>query len=162
MRNGIALLIFAGFFGAAILIGGIRRSPDTHTESAAEPVSEPAPQDASPPAPEPQPAPPPAPVAEDGIPHIGRLRVLNGCGISKAANEIAEHLRTAGFDVKDVDNAPTWNYEHTIVVSRTRDTHNAEQVAEALTTERVVMMRTDDSLYDVVVFVGTDFRERMQ
>ncbi|MBD3241195.1 MAG: hypothetical protein GF331_11465, partial [Chitinivibrionales bacterium] len=93
--------------------------------------------------------------------HIGSVRVLNGCGINNAANSIAEHLRDRGFDVKDVDNAPSWNYPHTIVVSRTKDTRNAERVAQVLSTDRTIMLRTEESLYDVVVYVGADFRERI-
>lgn len=98
---------------------------------------------------------------EDGVPHIGSIQVLNGCGINNAASLAAEFLRRKGFDVKDVGNAPSWNYPYTIVVSRTADMSNAEKVARALSTDRVIMLRASESLYDVVVYLGADLNERI-
>jgi hypothetical protein len=98
----------------------------------------------------------------DRIPFIGRLEVLNGCGISGAADAVADFLRRKKFDVKKTDNAETFNYPFTIVVSRSADVTVARAVAEALRTDKMVLVRNEDTLYDVTVILGSDFGERVQ
>ena len=96
------------------------------------------------------------------IPWIGKIQVLNGCGVDGAANVVAEYLRSKKFDVKNIGNAPTGNYQATLVVSRKKDQAMAHQVADALGTGAVFVMRTQDDMYDVTVFVGSDFKERVR
>lgn len=96
------------------------------------------------------------------IPTIGRIEVLNGCGISGAAGVVADFLRDNGFDVKNIDNATSWNYPHTIVVSRTKDMTIAQQICTALHTDRCICIRTGDEFYNVSVFVGSDFGALVQ
>jgi hypothetical protein len=98
------------------------------------------------------------------IPSIGRIQVLNGCGTDGAANKIRDFLRTKGFDVKSKGDAPTSNYPFTIIVSRKKDMSVAHQVAGALGAEsdKVILMRNGDETYDVTVFVGSDFPERIK
>jgi hypothetical protein len=105
---------------------------------------------------------PPPQKSEDiqKIPWIGKIQVLNGCGVDGAANIVAEYLRTKKFDVKNIGNAPTGNYKTTLVVSRKKDQAMAHQVADALGTNAVFILRTQDEMYDVTVFVGADFKER--
>jgi hypothetical protein len=97
----------------------------------------------------------------DGIPSIGRIQILNGCGAVGAANKVADYLRAKGFDVKNKGNAPTSNYPFTMVVSRTKDMSIARQVAAALTTDKAILIRTTDETYDATVFIGSDFPERI-
>ncbi len=96
------------------------------------------------------------------IPTIGRIEVLNGCGISGAAGAVADFLRDNGFDVKNIDNAPAWNYPFTIVVSRTQDMTTAQQVCTALNTEKLILLRNHEELYNVSVIIGPDFGELIQ
>jgi hypothetical protein len=96
------------------------------------------------------------------IPHIGSVEVLNGCGKQGAAGAVADFLRKQNFDVKRIDNAPTWNYPATMVISREKDMAHAYQIGEALTTDRIVRIRTDETLYDVTVIVGPDYKERIE
>jgi hypothetical protein len=96
------------------------------------------------------------------VPWIGKIQVLNGCGVDGAANVVAEYLRLKKFDVKNIGNAPTGNYQSTLVVSRKKDQAMARQVADALGTSTVFVMRTQDEMYDVTVFVGSDFKERVR
>ncbi len=108
-----------------------------------------------------------APIEKSGemhpkIPCIGRVQVLNGCGADGAANIVAEYLRTRKFDVKNIGNAPTSNYSTTLVVSRKKDSPTARQVADALGTKSVFLMRNDEELYDVTVYVGSDFKDLMR
>jgi hypothetical protein len=95
-----------------------------------------------------------------GIPSVGKVQVLNGCGAGGAATIVAEFLRIRKFDVKNIGNAPMSNYQTTLVASRTKDMSVARQVADALNTEAVFLMRTGDTMYNVTVYVGADYKER--
>ena len=152
MRDALVLLLFVALIGGAILAGGRRT---------AGPAPEPRPTQAPSSADTPATAPVTAP-AEDGIPSIGSVQVLNGCGVDLVGTKVVDFLRSRGFDVKNVGNAPTWNYPATIVVSRTSDMHNARRVAAALSTDKVIMLRTGEELYDVVVYIGADYEERIR
>jgi hypothetical protein len=95
-------------------------------------------------------------------PHIGRIQVLNGCGAVGAAKTVADFLRSKKFDVKDEGNAKSDNYDTTMVVSRNKDKTIAQQVAQTLNIHSVVLMRNGEDMYDVTVFVGSDFQERVR
>ena len=96
------------------------------------------------------------------IPHIGSIEILNGCGADGAAAGVAEFLRQRKFDVKNIDNADSWNYPHTIVASRVKDMSVAREVAEALHTDRVILLRIPDTHYDVTIILGNDWQELIQ
>jgi hypothetical protein len=96
------------------------------------------------------------------IPSIGKVQVLNGCGADGAALIVKEFLRKKNFDVKNTGNAPMANYQSTLVASRTRDMSIAQQVAGALNTDAVFLMRTQDTLYNVTVYVGADYKDRVR
>jgi len=96
------------------------------------------------------------------IPHIGRIQVLNGCGITGAAGAAADFLRRHGFDIKNTGDADTWNYPFTIIVARTTDMSVARQVSGVLRTDKVVMLRDGEDIYDVTVVLGADFAERIE
>jgi hypothetical protein len=96
------------------------------------------------------------------IPSIGKIQVLNGCGVDGAANIMADFLRSKKFDVKNIGNAPLSNYPATLVVSRRKDSAVARQVAGALGAGPAILIRNGDEMYDVTVFVGTDFHERIR
>lgn len=93
----------------------------------------------------------------NNIPHIGRVEVLNGCGISGAAGVLAGYLRDKSFDVKNTDNADSWNYTETIVISRTGEMEVAKKVADALGIKDVVLLKNGQDLYNVTVIAGSDF-----
>lgn len=96
------------------------------------------------------------------VPTIGRIEILNGCGISGAASAVADFLREKGFDVKNIENAPSWNYTSTIIVSRTKDMTIAREISDALNTKNCILLRTDDDLYNVSIYLGSDFGELIQ
>jgi len=96
------------------------------------------------------------------VPYIGRVEVLNGCGIEGAAGKVADYLRSTNFDIKSVGNAQTWNYPFTMVISRTLDTAIASQVASSLDTDKMIVIRNNDKMHDVTVIIGPDFGERIQ
>lgn len=96
------------------------------------------------------------------VPYIGRIQILNGCGSSGAAHTMADYLRKNNFDVKNIGNADNWNYQETIVISRSIDTSIAHQVATVLINARTVLIRTPETGYDATVIVGNDYRERLR
>jgi len=96
------------------------------------------------------------------VPDVGRIEILNGCGVEGAAGKVADFLRSRNFDIKSTANADGWKYPFTIVVSRSLDTTIASQVATALNTDKLVVIRSNDNLHDVTVFIGPDFGERIQ
>jgi len=102
------------------------------------------------------------PDAGIGIPSVGKVQVLNGCGTGGAANVVSEYLRLKRFDVKNIGNAPMSNYQATLVASRTKDMSVARQIAAALNTDAVFLMRTGDTMYSVTVYVGADYKERVR
>jgi len=95
------------------------------------------------------------------VPSVGSLQILNGTGKPGAAQLVGDFLRKQGFDVKEIGNAPDWNYEETLVVSRERGMETAESVAGALRTANCLKLRNDTRLFDVTVFVGRDYLQRI-
>jgi len=96
------------------------------------------------------------------VPSIGSVQVLNGCGIEGAAKRVTDFLRSKDFDVKETKSAPSFNYETTMVISRTTDMGLAKGIGKLLKTDKVMLMRVDNSMYDVTVIVGPDFEERIK
>jgi hypothetical protein len=140
VKNFILLLIICGILLAAIFLG--RQMPIRDSTAIRS-----------------------SPVFSTGdVPSIGRIQILNGCGAIGAANKIGDLLRARGFDVKNKGNAPTSNYPFTLVVSRKKDMSMARQVAAALSTDndKTILMRTGDETYDVTVYVGSDYMERIK
>lgn len=103
--------------------------------------------------------PEPAPVV---IPHIGQIQVLNACGETGAAKIVSDFLRKKGYDVVEYGNNDKWYYKHTIIASRCRDMTIAGQVADALHTPRVLLLREEGTLLDATVFVGKDYKELLK
>lgn len=96
------------------------------------------------------------------VPHIGSVQVLNGCGAVGGANKMADFLRERNFDVKSIGNAECWNYPFTMVIARNSDMSIASQVAKTLKTDKVVLVRNTEQLYDATVVIGPDYGERIQ
>jgi hypothetical protein len=96
------------------------------------------------------------------IPSIGRIQVLNGCGVPGAANIMADFLRKNRFDVKNIGNAVASSYQKTIIASRNKDISIANQIASVLKTDAVILLRNGDDMYDVTIYVGSDYKEITQ
>ncbi len=133
MRNVLIFIIFIATITVAIVIGTIKTAQNPQSEPAAM------------------------------VPSIGKVQVLNGCGIDGLAWSVAQKLREHGFDVKNdgIGNAPTFNYDQTLVVSRTPDMSVAEQIGEVLEVpdDKIILLRNGDQRFDVTVFVGSDAQE---
>jgi hypothetical protein len=96
------------------------------------------------------------------VPHLGSIELLNGCGADGAARQVANYLRSQSFDVKNIGNATQMNHDSTLVISRIKDTTMASKVASALGTQKMTLILNDNTLYDVTVIIGSDYKERIQ
>jgi hypothetical protein len=161
MRNLILFTTVLITIGAALLIGVPRlHSAEPPSAATREPALEIDAQDTAQ-----APQIPPAPLTSIGrnIPHIGSIQVLNGCGVTGAADRMADFLRSRNFDVKDIGNASSWNYPGTMIISRTADMALANELEKFLKTGKVTLIRNrDEHLYDVTVVVGPDFEEKIK
>lgn len=138
MKNFFILILLATFIGALIIIGTMIavEKPEVFMKKKAQ--------------------------TYQNVPHLGSIELLNGCGVDGAALEVANYLRSKGFDVKYIGNAPEWNYSSTLIVSRVKDTAMASRVASVLKTQKMTLIINNNTLYDVTVFIGSDYKERIQ
>lgn len=96
------------------------------------------------------------PDAEEPVERV-RVEVLNAAGISGLARAATDRLRAAGFDVVYYGNAAGFSPDTSLVIARTGDRDNAEDVADAADIRRV-LARPDSTRYvDVSVIIGADW-----
>jgi hypothetical protein len=95
-------------------------------------------------------------------PNTGQIQVLNGSGTSGQAELFRAYLMDQGFDVIDLGNARSWNYDHTLVIARTPSEQIARDLARVLGTRRVVRLQHPASLVEATVIVGKDYKELMR
>ncbi len=89
------------------------------------------------------------------------VEVLNGCGVSGVAEEVAACLRSEDFDVMFVGNADDFNYKETLVVDRSGACAKAITVARALAVDSVIQQVRGSFFVDVSVVVGSDMAESL-
>ena len=97
-------------------------------------------------------------------PYGGRVsvEVLNGAGEAGAASRVTRALRDAGYDVKTYGNAPSYDYEETVVIDRSGVPGAARSVAEALGVAEVVDELQPSLYVDATIILGRDWRDRLQ
>ena len=103
-----------------------------------------------------EPGSPGTPVAEPvGDIHV---EVLNGCGTNGVAKEVGRYLRSRGFDVLTIGNAPTFNYPETIVIDRVGNRKMVDLVGDALGVQNRIQQIIPDPfrIEQVTVIVGRD------
>jgi len=93
------------------------------------------------------------------VPNTGQIQILNGCGKSGVAEAFRDFLTGLGFDVIEFGNARNWNYEHTIVISRSASDRIASDMARMLGTPRVLHLQHPESLVEATVIIGKDYEE---
>jgi hypothetical protein len=96
------------------------------------------------------------------VPCIGNIQVLNGCSGEGAAAKVRDFLRSKNFDVKNTGNAASFNYPFTFVIARKKDMTIARNIAKALKTNHLVLIRSEDQPYDATVVIGPDYGERIK
>ncbi|NNE43670.1 MAG: LytR C-terminal domain-containing protein [Gemmatimonadetes bacterium] len=91
-----------------------------------------------------------------------RVEVLNGSGVYRAGQGLAERLREYGFDVVDIRNADRRDYEETLVLDRVGMPQYADVVAGKLGLESAQEQRNGDLLLEVTVILGRDLAEEFR
>ena len=96
-------------------------------------------------------------------PNTGQIQVLNGSGKTGMADVFRDFLSTYGFDVIEFGSARNWNYEKTVVISRTAGSDRiASDLAKVLGTDRVLHLQESSSLVEATVIIGKDYKELMR
>ncbi|NOZ75986.1 MAG: LytR C-terminal domain-containing protein [FCB group bacterium] len=90
------------------------------------------------------------------------VEVLNGCGEQGIAARMSDFLRTHQIDVVRSENANSFDYTRTQVISRNENVEALKKVAGSLGFDirdksRVRIEPTSDADVDVTVIVGKDF-----
>ncbi len=85
------------------------------------------------------------------------VEVLNAGGVDGMARLATDHLRTAGFDVVSVGNAPAFDQDSTMVIDRAGSLQKAAAVAEALGVRSVTNEPDVNLFVDVTVRLGSDW-----
>ena len=89
-----------------------------------------------------------------------RVQVLNGCGVSGIANEFSEYLQQQRYDVIEVGNAPTWDYENTVIINRERrDKKYIDKFREiiGISKDLVYPIKNDENDSDITLIIGSDY-----
>lgn len=109
-------------------------------------------------------------------PQIVRLQLMNGCGVKGAAEEMSSAFRESSkdvvFDIIDMGNAETFNFDRTLVIDRKGDPAQpgaysgaALFIGEILKIEpqQLILERLSDNLLDIdaTVIIGSDFRSKL-
>lgn len=95
-----------------------------------------------------------------------QIEILNGCGFNGVAKIFQDYLREQGFDVVNTDNfieggKIRWDIEKSMVIDRVGEIEQAMAVARSLAipVERVMTRENPESIYDVSVVIGKDFKK---
>ena len=96
------------------------------------------------------------------------IEVLNGTATSGLARRTAELYQGFGYDVVRVGNAPSTDYEETIIIDRIGSSTVASAVAQAIRCENIETAPVDDDstasateyTVDFTVILGNDFNGR--
>ena len=92
---------------------------------------------------------------------IARVEVLNGAGEAGAAQEAAEILRAAGFDVVYFGNASNFDNPRTRVIARAVG-GRADSVAGWLQVDRLERDPDPTMHMDATIILGADWRRRLR
>lgn len=92
---------------------------------------------------------------------IIQLEVLNGCGVSGAADKITDFLRKNHVDVVQTGNYMSFEIDKSLVIDRTGNRANAEKVADILGIEHknIIQQINEDYFLDVSLVIGKDYNQ---
>jgi hypothetical protein len=94
-------------------------------------------------------------------PGVVRVEILNGCGITNAAEWVARRLKGTGITIVGTDNADNFHYAKTIVRSAAGLPVALEEALDrlGLAKDSVEEITNPPASADAVVIVGKDFRK---
>ena len=88
-----------------------------------------------------------------------KIEVLNGSGIAGAAIKVADKLKKAGFDVTRTDNASSFNYNQSCVISHKGKGEPVQRIAKLLRCEDIREESKSGDSADITVIVGRNYNE---
>lgn len=91
--------------------------------------------------------------------YSGSVEVLNSCGKTGAASQMAHFLRNNGFDVVQYKNDLLQNYEETIIAIRNPQWEGAEALGQTLKTKNILQLKSKRAHVDATVYIGKDFNK---
>lgn len=96
------------------------------------------------------------PAVEQMRPIAGEIQILNSSGLPKVAGRLRELLMRKGFDVIEVGNGSTWNYDETIIALRNPHWPGKDALARVLQTENVIPLENPLRMVDATIYIGKD------
>jgi hypothetical protein len=102
------------------------------------------------------------PVESKAVPAaIIQLEVLNGCGVTGAADKITDYLRKNHVDVVQTGNYMSFEIDKSLVLDRTGNKANAEKIADILGIDHknIVQQINEDYFLDVSLVIGKDYNQ---
>jgi hypothetical protein len=90
---------------------------------------------------------------------IIQAEILNGCGVSGAADRYTDYLREKGVDIVKTGNYIKFDIAETIVIDRIGNKANALYVAELLNMKEgnAITQINNDYFVDVTIIIGRDY-----
>jgi len=89
--------------------------------------------------------------------HIpGEVQLLNACGLPKVAGQVRDLLMKNGFDVVEVGNSPSWNYEETVIALRNPHWPGKAPLAKTLQSDNVIPLENPLKMVDATIYIGKD------
>lgn len=102
---------------------------------------------------------PPATPSSLPTPGVVRVEILNGCGITNAADWVARRVKGPGILIADTDNAENFRYPQTIIRTCAGMPVALEEAVErlGLSKDSIQEVPSLSTAVDAVVIVGKDF-----
>ncbi len=90
-----------------------------------------------------------------------QVEVLNGCGISGAADKVTDFLRNKKYDVVQMGNYRTFNMDESIIIDRKGNIKIAQDIADSLGLDKknVIQQINKNYLLDISIIVGKDYKQ---
>jgi len=96
----------------------------------------------------------PPPAVARSIP--GEVQLLNACGLPKVATQVRELLMKNGFDVVEVGNGASFNFDETIIALRNPHWPGRDALAKTLHTDNVIPLENPLKMVDATIYIGKD------
>ena len=90
------------------------------------------------------------------LPGLPKSEVLNGSGVSGAAQKVAEELRSRGYEVASVGNAGSYDFSSSQIISHKRDLQGVDQIASIMTPAVTKQDEDPAAKVDITIIVGKD------
>lgn len=94
------------------------------------------------------------------------VKIYNGNGISGAAGQIQNYLKSYGFKVFSMSNAETFDFEETTILYNSGNREKAEQLALIFDNLKIYAYNNNWDFYqttaDLIMIVGEDYKDIMQ